>query len=111
MEGNKKEDEKKKWVVLTEEPDDDDDDIEFDQLTAKSKAAWIEDNTIGPDSFSHEMREMYWDAQPSGLIEPCPCHTTPKKTAWDEKQWKKHWKDRNQEHKKRIERLHKDSRQ
>ena len=41
----------------------------------------------------------------------CPCHTTPKEAAWNEKQWEKHWKDRNQGHKKRIERLHKDSRQ
>ena len=30
---------------------------------------------------------------------------------WDEKQWKKHWADRNQGHKKRIELLHKESRQ
>ena len=110
MEGNKKEDEKKKWVVLTEEPDDDDDEIEFDQLTAKSKAAWIEDHTIGPDSFSHEMRKMYWDAQPSGLIEPCPCHTTPKEKKWDEARWKKHWASLRKGHKDNLAKLHKEAR-
>ena len=30
---------------------------------------------------------------------------------WDEKQWKKHWKDRRVDHQKRIERLHKGARE
>ena len=108
MEKDKKGNEKKKSVVLTEEPwDDDDDDIEFERPLPRSitsTAAWIEvHNIIGPDSFSHEMREMYWDAQPSGLIEPCPCHTTPKKTKWSEKQWKKHWANLRASHKEAME--------
>lgn len=26
--------------------------------------------------------------------ESCPCFTTPKKTTWNEKLWKKHWTQR-----------------
>ena len=49
--------------------------------------------------------------QVMGESEACPCHTTPKETVWDEGQWKKHWKDRRQDHKKRIEQLHKGARE
>jgi hypothetical protein len=126
MERNTQKDEKEK-VGLTEEPGDDD--WELDQLTAESKAAWIEDHTIGPDSFSKEMRKMYWDTQPLGLIEggtqkdeekkgltvgrsaACPCSTTPKETKWSEAQWKKHWANLRAGHLKRIEQLHKETRE
>ena len=126
MERNTQKDEKEK-VGLTEEPGDDD--WELDQLTAESKAAWIEDHTIGPDSFSKEMRKMYWDTQPLGLIEggtqkdeekkgltvgrsaACPCSTTPKETKWSEVQWKQHWADLRKGHLKRIEQLHKETRE
>jgi hypothetical protein len=33
-----------------------------------------------------------------------------KEGAWDETQWKKHWKDRREGHRKRLERLHKEAR-
>ena len=33
-----------------------------------------------------------------------------KEAAWDETRWKKHWQDRREGHRKRLERLHKEAR-
>ena len=44
-------------------------------------------------------------------IEACPCHTRPKEEAWDEEQWKNHWASQRAGHLKRIERLHKGTRE
>jgi hypothetical protein len=58
-----------------------------------------------------------------GKSEVCPCGTTPRETKWSEAQWKKHWFDRgirleisldeprDKGHLKRIEQLHKETRE
>ena len=45
-----------------------------------------------------------------GKAEACPCHTTPKETAWDEAQWKKHWTNLRKGHKDNLAKLHKEAR-
>lgn len=46
-----------------------------------------------------------------GKLKPCPCGTTPKETKWSEVQWKQHWADLRKGHLKRIEQLHKETRE
>ena len=41
----------------------------------------------------------------------CPCHTRPKEAEWDEAQWKNHWAGLRAGHLKRIEQLHKGTRE
>ena len=45
-----------------------------------------------------------------GKTEACPCHTRPKEAEWDEEQWKTHWASLRAGHLKRIEQLHKGTR-
>ena len=46
-----------------------------------------------------------------GKSEVCPCGTTPRETKWSEAQWKKHWANLRAGHLKRIEQLHKETRE